>query len=304
MLNLERLRLLHAVATHGSVSEAAVARHVTTSAASQQLAKLEHEVGQKLLERNGRGIRLTDAAELLVEHARGIFSLVEQTEADMEAHRNAVVGRVSIAAFATAARGLAPAALRELSERHPKLRVELAEMEPHEALPLLARGDIDLAVVQDWPNAPLTISEVMDKAPLMEDVFDVALAADHPLAGRDTVGIGELAAETWISWPSGQICHDWLLHAFRSRGIEPQIAHTATEHATQLALVAARLGVALLPRLGRDPVPDSIRIVALQAAPRRHIYSVWRADSARRPGIRVTLEALKTSASMLAPSAA
>src|ERR1700730_14989747 len=108
MLDLERLRVLHAVARFGSVSAAAEALHVTTSAVSQQMAKLERETGQRLLERRGRGVRLTDAAELLVEHADRLLSLAERAQADLEAHRGAVAGRLTFAAFATAARGLAP----------------------------------------------------------------------------------------------------------------------------------------------------------------------------------------------------
>src|SRR5690348_11387683 len=111
MLDLERLRALQAVSKHGSVRAAAEALHVTTSAVSQQLAKLERETGQQLLERQGRGVRLTDAAELLVSHADRILSLVEEARADLEAHRGAVVGEVWVAAFPTAVRGLIPGAL-------------------------------------------------------------------------------------------------------------------------------------------------------------------------------------------------
>jgi molybdate transport repressor ModE-like protein len=283
MLNLERLRALHAVATYGSVSAAARALHVTTSAASQQLAKLEREVGQPLLERNGRGVRLTDAAELLVQHAEQIFSSVEAAEADLEAHRGSVVGQLSIAAFPTAARGLAPAALRALRDQHPQLRVQLAEREPWETLPLVARGDLDLAVVNDWFNAPLALPDGIEKASLLDDLADVALPAGHPLADRDVVDLDDLAGE-------------WLVHTLRTRDIEPVIAHTAEEHATQLALVAAGLGAAIMPRLGRDPVPDGVCVVGVRQTLSRHIYVIWRADAARRPAIRAAVDALRAAA--------
>src|SRR5690606_18363262 len=130
MLDLNRLKALHAVAVYGSVGAAAEALMVTPSAISQQLAKLERETGAPLLERNGRGVRLTDAAGLLAEHAERILALVEMAEADFEAMRGAVVGRLSIAAFPTAARGIMPQALALLKERHPGLQMLLYEREP------------------------------------------------------------------------------------------------------------------------------------------------------------------------------
>src|SRR5690349_15393227 len=170
MLDLDRLRALNAVATYGSVSAAAEALHVTTSAVSQQLAKLERETGQKLLERNGRGVRLTDAAHLLVTHAEGILSLVERAEADLEAHRGVVVGELSVAAFPTAIRGLIPAALASLRAAHPELRVLIREYDPSVSLPLVTRGDVDLAIVQDWNNEPIPVLEGLVKGAICEDV--------------------------------------------------------------------------------------------------------------------------------------
>ncbi|HEX2313826.1 MAG TPA: LysR family transcriptional regulator [Thermomonospora sp.] len=296
MLDLDRLRALHAVANHGSVSAAAEALHVTTSAVSQQLAKLERETGHKLLERNGRGIRLTDAARLLVAHAEGILSLVEQAEADLEAHRGVVVGELSVAAFPTAIRGLMPAALAALRADHPGLRVLVKEFDPSVSLPLVARGDIDLAIVQDWNNEPMPVPEGLVKGPICEDAADVALPAAHPLAGRDVIHLKELAGDCWISSTPGTICCDWLTHTLRSVDSEPHIDHMAYEFATQLALVAAGLGNSILPRLGRCDVPDGVTLVPLRPTLSRRVYAVWREEAARRPAIRAALDALRMSA--------
>ena len=114
MLNLDRLRALHAVSAHGSIIAAAERLNVTTSAVSQQLAKLEAETGQTLLERHGRGVKLTDAAAALVLRTHRVLSLLEEAEAELEGVDSAVAGRVTIAAFATAARGLAPQAIAAL----------------------------------------------------------------------------------------------------------------------------------------------------------------------------------------------
>ncbi|MFD0685774.1 LysR family transcriptional regulator [Actinomadura fibrosa] len=296
MLDLERLRALHSVATYGSVSAAADVLHVTTSAVSQQLAKLERETGQKLLERNGRGVRLTDAAELLVAHAERILSLVEQAQADLEAHRGSVVGQLSIAAFPTAVRGLMPAALRRLGAEHPDLRVQLREEDPMQSMPLVSRGDLDLAIAQDWNNEPLPLPEGLRKGVICDDVADVALPSVHPLAHRDAVELKELAGDPWISSSPDSICCDWLLRTLRAIDSEPRIAHMAYEFATQLALVGAGLGNAILPRLGRCDVPPGVAIVPLAEPLTRRVYALWREEAARRPAIRAAVTALRAAA--------
>ncbi|WP_225850565.1 LysR family transcriptional regulator [Streptomyces sp. HPF1205] len=300
MLSLERLRILHAIDTYGSVSAAADVLSVTTSAVSQQMAKLERETGQPLLVRNGRGVRLTDAGRLLSGHAERILSLVEVAHADLEAHRGAAVGELRAAAFPTAVRGLFPAALHELREGHPGLRTVVHELEPGESLARLARGDIDLAVVLDWYNKPLSLPGGLAKMALFDDVVDIALPAGHRLEGRPEVELDELADEDWITWPDGGFCHEWLMFTLRGKGIEPRIAHHAEEHATVLALVGAGLGVAVMPRLGRDPMPAGVRITPVRDTMRRHVYAVWREDADRRPAIRVAVEALRRSAARAA----
>jgi DNA-binding transcriptional LysR family regulator len=299
MMNFERLRTLHAVATHGSLNAAAQVLNVSPSAVSQQLARLEEEVGERLLEKRGRGIGLTDAASLLAAHTAKALSVLTQAEAELDARRAAVAGQLTIASFATAARGLAPQSLRRLNDAHPALSVALHEMEPHEALALLVRGDVDLVIAQDWANAPLALPDGLAKAPLLDDVADIALPATHRLAARETIALADLAGEPWISWPQGSICHDWLLHTLRTAGREPVIRHTAAEGATQLALVGAGLGAAVVPRLGRGPVPDGVRIVGVTPALHRHVYAIWRVDATRRVSIGAAVEALTAEAAAL-----
>lgn len=300
MLNVERLRALHALATYGSLQAAANALHVTTSAVSQQLSKLEDEVGQRLLERHGRRVRLTDSAGVLVGHTGLVLAALERAAADLDASQATAVGRISVAAFPTAARGLAPAALAALAARHPRLRVSLTEQEPGESLPRLQRGDLDVMIAQDWFNAPLALPPGLSKAPVYDDVADVALPEKHRHARRRVVPLSELAGEAWVTWCPGESCHDWLLHTLRGQGAEPEIVHTAAEHATQLALVAAGLGISIIPRLGRDVVPPGVRIVQVTPSLTRHVYALWRTDASKRPGIRATVEAFQASPRRLA----
>lgn len=299
MLNLERLRTLDALARHGSVSAAAAGLHITTSAVSQQLAKLEREVGQQLLAKHGRGVRLTDAGRLLADHAARILSQVELAQSDLEAQRGQVAGELRISAFPTAARGLFPVALAELRKAHPGLRLRSCELEPENGIAGVVRGDLDLAVVLDWYNKPMPVPDGLVKAPLLDDPADVAMPAGHPLAGREEVDLGEFAGDEWITWGEGEFCHEWLMFTLRSRGVEPIVGHRAAETHTQLGLVAAGLGVCIVPLLGRHPVPEGVVMVPLKQRVRRHVYVVWRADADRRPSIRAAVEALKSAGAAL-----
>ncbi|MFI8076046.1 LysR substrate-binding domain-containing protein [Streptomyces sp. NPDC086033] len=296
MLNLERLRTLDALARHGSVSGAAEGLHITTSAVSQQMSKLEREVGQQLLAKNGRGVRLTDAGRLLADHAARILSQVELAQSDLEAQRGQVVGELRLAAFPTAARGLFPAAIAGLRSAHPGLRISSRETEPEPAVLAVIRGDHDLAVVLDWYNKPLPMPDGLVRASIVDDTADVAMPATHRHAHRSEVDLEDFADDDWVTWGESEFCHEWLMHTLRSKGIEPRVAHRAQEHPTQLALVGAGLGVCVAPRLGRGAIPESVRTVPLRQSVSRHIYAVWRADADRRPSIRAAVEALKSAA--------
>src|SRR5215471_7256066 len=284
MLNLERLRVLQAVARHGSVTAAAAELHVTTSAVSQQLTKLERESGTALVERSGRGIRLTDAAQLLAGHASAILSMAEQAQADVDARAKAVARRLMLASLPTTTRRLAAPALRQLAAAHPALHVELAEADSSESIPALVQVAADVVIAHDWSNAPL------------------AVPAAHPLArqaagARDgAVPLAQLGAGPWICGSPGTSCHDWLTFTLRSARLEPRFAHTADEHATQLSLVAAGLGIAVMPRLGRGQVPAGVRLIAVRPALRRNIYALWRTTAARRPAIGAVVSALREAA--------
>lgn len=193
---------------------------------------------------------------------------------------------------------------------YPQLKVALTEKDPPEAVPLLVRGDVDLVIAQDWENVPLPSLDQVSKAPLLEDIADIALPANHLLAKRRVIDLDDLRNEQWITWgqtgspsPDTHIparwCDQWFTYTLRSRGYEPEIAHTATESATQLALVAAGLGVCLIPRLGRDPLPKGVRIVCVRPLMQRHVYVLWRAANTGRKAIEVTVKAFRKSASMI-----
>lgn len=247
MLDLSRLRALHAISVHGSVAGAAAALGYTPSAVSQQITKLERETRTTLLERRGRGVALTEEALHLAATAQQLLAIVERAETTLEERRGLPTGRLSIGAFASAARGLLPGVLAELGQDHPALDVRLTEVDPHLSVDLVAKGVIDLAVAHDWDIAPLPAPEGMAQAVIGDDRCDLLVPEGHRLAGRDAVRREELAKERWICQPPGTVCHDWLVRTLRAAGYEPDIRHQAEENHTQLALLAMR------PRRRDDP---------------------------------------------------
>jgi DNA-binding transcriptional LysR family regulator len=295
MMDLGRLRALQAVAQYGSVNRAAEVLGYTPSAVSQQLAKLERETHTTLIERQGRGIVLTDAARQLAATAARILELVEDAELTLEEQRGQAIGTLTIAAFPTAARGLLPQALGRLIDDNPGLDVRLVETDPFEAVAAVNRGEVHVAVVHDWHNAPLSLPEELSRVKLGSDPADVLVPATHRLAGKEFVRAEDLVGERWICQPAGSICHEWLMRTMRRAGVEPQVAYSVAEYQTQLAMLANGIGIGLLPRLGRGAIPDGVAVVPLQPAPSRRLYAVWRTTTSRRPAISVTLKTLKAA---------
>lgn len=295
MIDLGRLRALHAVALYGSVGSAANALGYTPSAISQQLAKLERETRTTLLEKRGRGIVLTDAAQQLATTAAQVLGLVEEAELKLEEQRGQAIGELRLAAFPTAARGLLPVALPRLIGENPALDVRVVETDPPDAVAAVQRGEVHVAVVHDWHNTPLALPDEVSRVKLGSDPADILLPASHRLAGKESVRATDLIGERWICQPVGSICHDWLIRTMRQTGVEPEVAYSVAEYQTQLAMLARGIGIGLLPRLGRGPLPEGVVAVPLLPAPTRRLYAIWRSATARRPAVAATVAALKAA---------
>ncbi|RKT54915.1 DNA-binding transcriptional LysR family regulator [Saccharothrix australiensis] len=286
------MRALHAVATHGTVAAAASALHVTPSGVSQQLAKLEREAGQRLLEPHGRTVRLTTAGHVLAGHAADILALVEKARSDLELLREDLTGPLRVGAIPTSLHALLPPVLAALRDRHPGLAVTLREGEAEETMPLVVDGRLDVAVLESWEHRPTTVPPTTSRTTLLSDVADLVLPASHRLAHRKVVDLAEVDDIPWIAWSAGSGCHDWLVRVLRQQGVDARISCAVGSYPTQMALVAGNVGAAVVPRLGRDPVPEGVRVLATRPALNRTIHAINRAEDDERGAIRACVDAL------------
>jgi DNA-binding transcriptional LysR family regulator len=283
MLELRRLRLLSELHRRGTIAAVADALQFTPSAVSQQLALLEREAGTPLTERSGRGVILTDAGRVLVGHADAIIERAARAEADLAAAAGLVAGRARIAAFQSVAIQLALPAIARLERDHPRLRCELVEAEPEDALPALERGDVDLVLGDEWRHQPLKLPRGVVRHALADDPVSLVLAPGH-----EATELSQLADAAWVTGHPGMA---WELMTRRTcrelGGFEPDIRHRANDAVLALALVRAGLAVALLPRLALSP---GVRTIELDTS--RAVFAAVRAADAERPSTRALLAAV------------
>jgi DNA-binding transcriptional LysR family regulator len=300
MLDLRRLRLLRELHQRGTIAAVADALQFTPSAVSQQLAMLERETGVKLLARAGRGVRLTDPALVLVEHADALLERAALAESDLAAASGNVVGRARIAGFQSVAMRLALPAMQALAESAPRLRCELVEAEPEWALPALARSDVDLVIGDEWQHQPLTLPGDVNREDLFHDPVLLLLPARHPAARRhpDAVPLVELADDVWAAGYAGMGWAQMVERTCRALGgFDPDVRHRTSDATISLAVVARGMAVTLLPELilpERHP-GVAVRRIA-EGGLGRTIFAATRATDARRPSTQALLSAIRVAA--------
>ncbi|KJK34791.1 LysR family transcriptional regulator [Streptomyces variegatus] len=299
MIDLRRLHVLRAVAHYGTVTAAARALHFTPSAASQQVRQLARDLGVDLLEPQGRGVRLTPAAESLLAHADAIQARWDQAELDLRADHGAPSGVLRVAGFTMAVSVLlAPMAAR-LGERHPRLSVRITEVGVPESFDLLFEGATDLAVIEATPHNPPLSDSRFDQRPLLDDPFDLVVPDGHRLAGLARVDLAEAAREAWIAPVEESPCRPRVLSACGAAGFTPEVVHHALDWNVTAHLVAHGLGVALIPRLAHLTPHLPITRVRCTGNPHRKLLTCTRAGVHARPAVAAALEELRN----LAPTA-
>jgi DNA-binding transcriptional LysR family regulator len=291
MLDLRRLRLLSELSRRGTIAEVARVAGYTPSAISQALAQLEREAGTALLERDGRRVRLTPAAHGLVARTERALAELDAAEAELAAEHEAVRGEITIGAFPSAAAGLVVPAVAELTGRHPELVCSVREHEPKDGIQLLRSGALDMLVSERYEEVEPAPAGGLESTPLMNEPLLLVLPrADRR---RSPVALETLADARWIAGLAGTQFAAALEQACRGAGFRPRIAHRADDALLFQALVAAGVGIGLLPALACAG-SDGVRFaeVAAPGPPRRHIDALTRSAAARRPALAATLEAL------------
>lgn len=283
MLDVKRLRLLSELSRRGTI--AAVARTVgySPSAVSQSLALLEREAGVALLERDGRRVWLTPAARALVSRADRVLEELDAAEAELAAEQATVRGAVVVGTFPSAATALVIPAVARLAERHPEVACSIREHEPEDGIPALRAGELDLLVSESYDDIPSAPAGGFERHPLLAEPLLLVLPA-----GAEPV---DVAAAAWIGGVPGTQYAAALERACRSAGLEPRFAHRADDASVHVSLVAAGLGVGLLPALACTPTAG-VRFADFAPAPRRHVFALSRRGAARRPAVAAMLAAL------------
>ncbi|MDG4863228.1 LysR family transcriptional regulator, partial [Streptomyces sp. T-3] len=249
--DIKKLQILRTLRDRGTVTAAAEALLMTPSAVSQQLSNLAKQVGVPLLEAQGRRVRLTDAAHLVLRHAELVFAQLELADAELAGYVHGEAGEVRVGAFSTAVPTLVVPAVRQLREVAPGLEVRVREAEAAEAYELLSGGEVDLALSLA-AHAPTARDPKFTRVPLLADPLDVALPVGHPLADKSRLRLADLSGEQWIFGGSGP-WSEITLAACEVAGFVPEQAHSAAGWTAILAMVEAGMGVALVPRMAAGP---------------------------------------------------
>lgn len=260
--DVQRLRLLAAVAQHGSMSAAAEALGYTASAVSQQVRKLEAEVGQPVLDRHSRGVTLTDAGRVVVEHAQLIDRQLNSLRARLDDIAGLRAGTLRLGTFPTAGASLLPLAVTRFREEHPGIHLSVRSSRLLGLLHMLESRDVELALLWDYAWSRID-GEGLEIQHLLDDPTALIVSATHPLAHRRSVRMAELADDAWIIRAEGHPVGELLLRSARHAGFQPSISFEANDYQEAQAMVAVGLGVAILPRLALAGLRDDVRVLSL-----------------------------------------
>jgi len=317
MLDVTRLRVLVAVARHGSVTAAARALNYAQPSVSHHLSRLEAETGALLTQRAGRGVRLTDAGRLLAERAEEILGRLDAAENELAAHVGLRAGRIRLAAFPSALSTLVPMAAARLEAENPGLDLTLAEAEPPEALRMLRAGYVDVALVFRHYQDGATVSPSGDiddgtrSRLLLDDPIHLVTRAAAGSDARTPRAAGEPPLPPWpdladyaeYRWIGGcERCRGYLVWQCELAGFSPKISFTTDDFVAVQALVAAGLGITTLPGLALR----AARHPGIQAAPlpgsHRQVLAMTYGEAPEQPAVARLLDVLSVTAGAERPT--
>jgi DNA-binding transcriptional LysR family regulator len=296
MLSVPRLKVLKEVAYRGTISAAADALDYTQAAVSQQIATLETEAGMPLLERHPRGVTLTAAGQTLVGHAEGVLGRLEAAEAALSAIAGLRGGRLRMASFPTAGATLMPLAIAGFRSAYPDVELTLSEGEPEVIIPRLRAGELDLALLYEFAGE-IPPRDDMTRIDLLEDPLYLAIPRDHRLAKRSRLKLEDLKGEAWVQTSRSSPGARHVVRSCHAAGFEPNVAFQSDDYQTIQGLVAAGVGVALIPELALSIVREDILIRTLSPSPPvRRVIAATPAGARLVPAAGAMLDILEHSA--------
>lgn len=301
MLNLARLQVLCEVVGRGSFSAAADALSYTQSAVSQAIARLESEVGTELVIRDRPRVRPTAAGEALIARAETILAEVRAAEADVAALLGIRSGRLRVASFPSAGASLLPLAVARFRRAHPGVALTLVEGEPEEIGPRVRAGELDLALLFEFPPGRSGQRERpgagLRSISLLRDPMDLALPLNHPLTSHPALTLADLREEQWVQTSAQSPCARHVVRSCLATGFEPDVAFESDDYETIQGLVAAGVGVALIPRLALTRVHPGIAVRQLAPAGLvRHVTAVTSGPAGASPAAEAMIELLVDAA--------
>lgn len=299
-LDVRRMLVLAEVARHGSLTGAAAALAYTPSAVSQQVSRLEAEVGQPLVTRHARGVALTEAGRTLVEHAKRIDRQLRAARRSLSDLAGLHSGTLRLGTFPTIAASVLPLAVRTFGTRHPGVTLSVTSARNAGLMELLESREIELSLMWDYPWRRLDETN-LDVTHLLDDPTSVVVATGHPLAGRQSVTLAELARENWIVRVDHPVA-ELLTRSCRAAGFEPRVAYRAHDYQEAQAMAAVGLGIALAPRFALSSLRDDVTTLSLGPdAPARRILLTRLRDTVPTPAARALATILHETAGTPAP---
>lgn len=296
LLDAHALRVVRSVQETGSITAAASALGYSQPAVSQQLARLESRLGMPVIERVGRGVRLTEAGLVLARHSLAVETTLDAAAGELAELAGLRSGRVRIAAFPSASAAIVPSVLARMKARHPGIDVTYREAEPPEAVALVRDNSVDLALTFSYPGD--TADPHGDSAQglrvmkLRSEEIRVVLPSNHPAASRSAVDLTDLAGDDWIG--GCPRCRGHLMDLCERSGFAPRIVCETDNVAAVFGLIENGIGVAILPILAIESVGrrPGVAIRPTTSLDHRTVHAVTVTGAERIPALAATLEAL------------
>jgi DNA-binding transcriptional LysR family regulator len=295
-----RLHVLRTLAEHGTVTATAAALHLTPSAVSQQLRLLARDLQAELLRPEGRRVRLTPAAHIVLRHADILRTQWETAQAELAQQGTDLRGTLRVCGVSSALAALAAPAVAELHRTHPLVEPLLNEEESAECYRMLLADEADVALVLPGPGAPPVTDTRLEQTLLTTDRQDLLVPEGHRLARPEGIRLAEAADQAWIVKKHNNDTYPLVTAACAAAGFTPRIVHQVKEWYAVSALVAQGFGVCLMPRIVPLPSHTVTRVpLAGEPAPVRQLLTVVRRGSTGHPLVKAGLQALRNTASTL-----